>query len=74
MGVWLDILKRGAEGDAREARRLLRHDLPLRLLVPSSEDVPLSAGLLPRAVHVFSTKLPEPDRSTARHYESESTD
>lgn len=35
MGIWLDSLKAGANGDAEGARRLLRQDLPLALLEPS---------------------------------------
>lgn len=74
MGVWLDILRSGAEGDARTARRLLRHDLPLLLLVPQSEGAPLSSGPLQRAARAFIGKLSEPDRSAARHHENEFID
>lgn len=71
MGLWLDILKNGAEGDARTARRLLRHDLPLLLLATSDDSAPTSSGPLPRAARAFISNLSEPDRSAARHHENE---
>lgn len=71
MGLWLDILRSGAEGDARTARRLLRHDLPLQMLAPPDGGASISAGPLPRATRAFISNLSEPDRSAARHHENE---
>lgn len=74
MGIWLNSLILGANGDAEEARRLLRHDLPLALLEPSQDGIAARAykGPLQQAVFWFIKQhVPYFEQQLARQNEED---
>lgn len=72
LGLWLDSLKAGASGDADQARRLLRHDLPLALLEPSPKAQNRYTGPLPQAVRWYINKhIPYYEQQLARQNEDD---
>lgn len=72
MGIWLDSLIAGANGDADRARRLLRNDLPLALLDPSPDNQGSYRGPLPQAVRWYINKhIPYYEQRLARQNEDD---
>jgi hypothetical protein len=68
MALWVEILRRGANGDARGARELLFEQLPLALrgFVPSAIGSRRYTGPVPDAVGAFAHKLPSSDAALVR--------
>ncbi|HEY8461582.1 MAG TPA: hypothetical protein VIM99_14430 [Blastocatellia bacterium] len=76
MGVWVEILKLGASGEARAAREKLASDLPLSLreFAPSSEGLRQYRGPIPLAVRRFIANLPAGARALALSHECDFVD
>jgi hypothetical protein len=75
MGIWIDILRKGAAGDCQGSRELLDYELPQALRYPSrSAEGTRYRGPLAQAVGRFIARLPDADRGMARSREEDFID